>query len=169
MAPTDDAGTARIIVGTDGYVIGTVGNKDKRGTKITMEIPSITPDHPSKRHDLHPVVRGVASGELQAEEIDRYGQRVVDHFSERAYSPYDEAETLEDLRDGLYVVRTLLKMGRYRQACDAYKGDLSNALFFNLEARAEVLSLLQRPQAACRHRQGVLDDRARLSGARKRA
>ena len=107
-----------------------------------MEIPSITPDHPSKRHDLHPVVRGVASGGLRPEEIDRYGQRVVDHFSERAYSPYDEAETLEDLRDGLYVVRTLLKMGRYRQACDAYKGDLSNALFFNLEARAEVLSLL---------------------------
>ena len=28
------------------------------------------------------------------------------------------------------------------RACDAYKGDLSNALFFNLEARAEVLSLL---------------------------
>ena len=100
-------------------------------------------DHQSKRHDLHPVVRGVASGGLRPEERDRYGQRVVDHFSERAHSPYDEAETLEDLRDGLHVVRTLLKMGRYQQACDAYHGDLARALKFNLEAYAEVLSLLR--------------------------
>lgn len=100
-------------------------------------------DHQSKRHDLHPVVRGVASGGLRPEERDRYGQRVVDHFSERAHGPYDEAETLEDLRDDLHVVRTLLRMGRYQEACDAYMGDLSNALTFNLEAHAEVLSLLR--------------------------
>lgn len=99
-------------------------------------------DHQSKRHDLHPVVRGVASGGLRPEERDRYGQRVVDHFSERAHSPYNEAETLEDLRDGLHIVRTLLKMGRFQQACHGYRA-FSHALFFNLEARAEVLSLLR--------------------------
>ena len=100
-------------------------------------------DHHSKRHDLHPVVRGVASGGLRPEERDRYGQRVVDHFSERAHGPYDEAETLEDLRDGLHIARTLLKMGRYQQALSAYTDDLAHALLFNLEARAEVLSLLR--------------------------
>ena len=100
-------------------------------------------DHHSKRHDLHPVVRGVASGELRPEERDRYGQRVVNHFSERAHSPYEDAETLEDLRDGLHLVRTLLKIGRYEQACHAYGGDLSGALLFNVEAYAETLSLLR--------------------------
>jgi hypothetical protein len=34
-------------------------------------------------------------------------------------------------------------MGRYQQACDAYRGGLSDALIFNLEANAEVLSLLR--------------------------
>jgi hypothetical protein len=96
-----------------------------------------------RRYDLHPVVRGIAAGALQPDEKDGYGQRVVDHFSTQAHRPYDEAETLEDVRDGLHVVRTLLKMGRYQQAYDAYRGDLSNALFANLEADAEVLSLLR--------------------------
>jgi hypothetical protein len=65
-------------------------------------------DSRSKRYDLHPVVRGVASGGLRAEEKDRYGRLVVDHFSRQAHNPYDETETLEDLRDGLNVVRTLI-------------------------------------------------------------
>jgi tetratricopeptide (TPR) repeat protein len=100
-------------------------------------------DGHTKRYDLHPVVRGVAAGGLGPEETDGYGQRVVDHFSEQAHSPYDEVETLEDVRDGLSVVRTLLKMGRYQPAYDVYRGDLSNALLFNLEAHPEILSLLR--------------------------
>jgi hypothetical protein len=96
-----------------------------------------------KRYDLHPVVRGVASGGLRAEERDRYGQVVVDHFSKQGHNPYEEAETLEDLRDGLHVVRTLLKMGRFQQAVDAYRGGLARALYSNLEAYAEILSLLR--------------------------
>lgn len=100
-------------------------------------------DPQTKRHDLHPVVRSVAAGRLGREETERYGQRVVDHFSQKAHSPYEEAETLEDVRDGLHIVRTLLQMGRHRQACAAYSADLAIALLVNLEARAEVLSLLQ--------------------------
>jgi hypothetical protein len=96
-----------------------------------------------KRYDLHPVVRGIASGGLRADERDRYSQLVVDYFSRRTHLPYDEAETLEDLRDGLHVVRTLLNMGRFEQAYQAYQGDLANALLFNLEAYGEVLSLLR--------------------------
>jgi hypothetical protein len=100
-------------------------------------------DVPTRRYDLHPVVRGIAAGRLRPDEKDSYGQRVVDYFSARAHSPYDEAETIEDVHAGLYVVRTLLKMGRYQQAFEAYRGDLSNALAFNLEVSAEVLSLLR--------------------------
>jgi hypothetical protein len=100
-------------------------------------------DVQTRRYDLHPVVRGIAAGGLRLEEQDGYGQRVVDHFSAQAHLPYDEAETLEDVRDGLCVVRTLLKMGRYQQAFDAYRGNLSETLFANLEAYTEVLSLLR--------------------------
>ncbi|HXB71217.1 MAG TPA: DUF4062 domain-containing protein [Candidatus Acidoferrales bacterium] len=100
-------------------------------------------DSQTKRYDLHPVVRGIAAGGIRPEERDGFGQRVVDHFSALPHSPYKEAETLEDIRDGLLIVRTLLKMGRYQQAFDAYRGDLSYALLFNLEANAEVLSLLR--------------------------
>ena len=100
-------------------------------------------DAQTKRHDLHPVVRSVAVGNLRQEEKERFGQRVVDHFSQQVHSPYEEAETLEDVRDGLHVVRTLLQMGRHQEACDAYSGDLARALTINLEAHAEMLSLLR--------------------------
>jgi hypothetical protein len=100
-------------------------------------------DGQTRRYDLHPVVRGIAAGELRPEQKDDYGQRVVDHFSEQVHSPYDQAETIEDLRDGLHVVRALLKMSRLQQAYEVYISDLANALFFNLEAYAEVLSLLR--------------------------
>lgn len=100
-------------------------------------------DGRTRKYDLHPVVRGVASGAMAAPDRERHGQRVVDHFTAQPHRPYDEAETMEDVRSGLHVVRTLLKLGHYQQAADAYGGDLSNALFFNLNAFAEVLSLLK--------------------------
>jgi hypothetical protein len=100
-------------------------------------------DAQAQRYDLHPVVRGIAAGGLQQEEKEYYGQRVVDHFSRQAHSPYEEAETLDDLRVGLQIIRTLLQMGHYQQASEAYHDDLSVALYFNLEAHAEALSLLR--------------------------
>ena len=51
-------------------------------------------DSQPKRYDLHPVVRSIAAGGLRPDEKDTYGQRVVDHFSERTQNPYEEAETL---------------------------------------------------------------------------
>lgn len=100
-------------------------------------------DVATQRYDLHPVVRGVAAGAMKPEDKERYGQRVVDHFSSQPHNPYEQAKTLDDVEDGLHVVRTLLKLGRYQQAADAFRGDLSNALFANLEAYVEVLSILR--------------------------
>jgi uncharacterized protein DUF4062 len=100
-------------------------------------------DHQTKRYDLHPVVRGVAAGRLRQEEKELYGQRVIDHFSRQTHNPYEEAETLEDVRYGLNIVRTLLQMGRYELAFYAYRGDLAGSLYSNLEAHAEKLSLLR--------------------------
>lgn len=100
-------------------------------------------DCQSKRWDLHPVVRGIAAGALSPEQNAEYGQRVVDHFSQQSHRPYEEAESLDDLRAGLHVVRTLMKMGRYQEAADVYRGDLGNALFFNIGGYAETLTLLR--------------------------
>lgn len=100
-------------------------------------------DANAKRYDLHPVVRGIAAGGLRPDEREHYGQRVVDHFSRQHHNPYDEAETLDDLRDGLHVVRTLIQMGRYEEAAETYRGDFSEALGINLEAYTSILGLLR--------------------------
>jgi hypothetical protein len=100
-------------------------------------------DRQADRYDLHPVVRGFASGGLQAAERDRLGQRAVDYFSQQTQNPYGEAETLDDVRNGLRLIRALLQMGRKQEAFDVYNGELSEGLLFNLEAFPEMLSLLR--------------------------
>jgi tetratricopeptide (TPR) repeat protein len=100
-------------------------------------------DHQDKRYDLHPVVRGIAAGRLASQDRQVLGQRVVDHFSQRPHSPYHEARSLEDVSAGLQVVRTLLQMGRYEQAFNAYNDGLGHAIKFNLDADCEVLALLR--------------------------
>lgn len=100
-------------------------------------------DPRTRRYDLHPVVRGVAAGGMEAEDKEGYGQRVVDYYSSQPHNPYEQARTMEDVENGLNVVRTLLKLGRYKQAADAYQGGLAEALIINLEAHVEVLSILR--------------------------
>jgi hypothetical protein len=113
----------------------TVQNLERRGL--------LQYDQHANRYDLHPVVRGYTSGRLRTEDRDRFGQRVIDHFSQQAQNPYEQAETLDDVRNGLQVIRTLLQIGQISNACDAYRGEISGALFFNLEANDEILSLLR--------------------------
>lgn len=117
----------------------------KRLAETTKDLESrglLQYDPQAKHYDLHPVVRGVASGRLAQTEKETYGQRVVDHFSSRPHNPYQQAETIEDVRDGLHIVRTLVQMGHLQEGCDAYRGELSSSLLFNLEADAEIVSLL---------------------------
>ena len=100
-------------------------------------------DRQADRYDLHPVVRGYASSRLQAADRNQVGQWVVDYFSQQVQDPYAQAETLDDVWPGLQLVRTLLQMGRPQEAYAAYTIELSNALTINLEAYAEILSLLR--------------------------
>jgi hypothetical protein len=95
------------------------------------------------RWDLHPVVRAVAAGRLPDRDRDRLGQRIIDYFSQRPHNPHERAETIDDLRDGITIVRTLIQIGREEEAWDALKGDLIQALLFNVEAYPECLSLLR--------------------------
>jgi tetratricopeptide (TPR) repeat protein len=99
-------------------------------------------DPRTNRYDLHPVVRGLAAGGMKTKDKERYGQRVVDHFSSQPDNPYEQARTMEDVENGLQVVRILLQLGHYQEAADAYRGELANALLFNLKGIVETLSLL---------------------------
>lgn len=95
------------------------------------------------RFDLHPVVRGIVSAGLAGDATERLGQRVVDHFSRQAHDPYEQAQTLQELEGGFHLVRTLLRMGRFQQAAEAWRGDLSRAALFNILAWQEMLALLK--------------------------
>jgi tetratricopeptide (TPR) repeat protein len=50
---------------------------------------------------------------------------------------------MEDVRSGLNVIRTLLKLGRFQQAANAYIGEFGDALLHNLEAHTVTLSVLR--------------------------
>ena len=94
------------------------------------------------RYDLHPVVRGYLAGSLNIDDMESYGQKVVDHFNSKPHNPYEQAKAIADVEAGLQVVRTLLKLGHYQHAADALKHDLVTALLVNLEANMETLALL---------------------------
>lgn len=95
-----------------------------------------------RRHNLHPVVRGVMLNRLNVEEKGRFGGRVVDYFSSQPQPEYAKAKTLADLNAVMSTLRILLKLGRTGKALDIFRGDLCVALLTNLEAHFEVLSLL---------------------------
>ena len=94
-------------------------------------------------YDLHPVVRGFLAGSLNIDDMESYGQKVVDHFTSQPHKPYEQAKTMVDVEAGLQVVRTLLKLGHRQQAANALTQDLVGALLVNLEAHVETLTLLR--------------------------
>jgi tetratricopeptide (TPR) repeat protein len=100
-------------------------------------------DWSSKHYDLHPVVRAVASGDLQDEDRQVLGQRVVDHFSARPELPYQHVTEIEELRGPLTVFRTLTQMGELGSACRLFDSGLAKTLLYKLEAAPETLSLLR--------------------------
>lgn len=98
----------------------------------------------AKHYDLHPVVRGYAAGGLKHDEINRYGQRVVDHFSQRMQNPYDEAKTLEDFDNARVIVKALFQMGHMEKARDFIaKNNLLQVLNSKFEAHNEILTILK--------------------------
>ena len=120
---------------TLGALTATVRDLEQRGL--------LQYDRQARRWDLHPVVRAITFSRLRDQDRDHLGQQIIDHFSQRPHNPYEQAGTLEDLRDGITVVRTLFQMGRKPEAWKALHGDLMDALLFNVEAYPESLSLLQ--------------------------
>lgn len=99
----------------------------------------------SKRHDLHPVVRGISAGGLKREEKNIYGQRVVDHFSQQAQDPYDQAETLEDFDKARHIVKVLFQMGKMEEARDFISKNHTflKTLSHRFEAHNEILTIIR--------------------------
>lgn len=100
-------------------------------------------DRNPRRFDLHPVVRATAAGRLGQSDRSRYGQRVVDYFSEQSSGTYEQASTYDDLRSGVLVVNTLVQMRQRRQAYSILAEGLLDALLFNVEAHVETLEILR--------------------------
>lgn len=89
-------------------------------------------DKNARRYDLHPVVRGVASGRMSAAATQDMGQRVVDHFNALPHIPWSQASTLEDLEDGIQVVRTYIRMHKYVDAITSLSNGLIDALIYSI-------------------------------------
>lgn len=101
-------------------------------------------DHASKRYDLHPVVRGVAVGGLRHDEKSHYGQRVVDHFSQQAHNPYDQAESISDFDNARIIVKALFQMGKKEDArVFINKNNFVSVLNSRFEAHNEILSIVR--------------------------
>lgn len=102
-------------------------------------------DAVTKRHDLHPVVRGISAGGLKHEERSRYGQRVVDHFSQQAQDPYDQAETLEEFDNARHIVKVLFQMGKVEEAHKFIDKNYTfiQALNNRFEAHNEILTIIR--------------------------
>ncbi|MEM8999868.1 MAG: DUF4062 domain-containing protein [Bacteroidota bacterium] len=100
-------------------------------------------DAREKRYDLHPVVRGVVVGSLNSNQKEQYGNPIVDYFNSQTHSAFDDVETLEELSNELNLMRLLLKLGYYQKAINVFIGEFYDALRVNLEAHADILSLLQ--------------------------
>ena len=99
-------------------------------------------DEATNKFDLHPVVRGYAVSSIMPDQRDGIGDRVVDHFSSRQDTESESVRSIDDLRNGLQVARTLLHLGRLEHAAAAI-GHIASALFWNLNAFDVFLSLVR--------------------------
>ena len=89
---------------------------------------------------MHRGVGGVAGGFWSRYEREGVGKKVVDHGSSKPVRPYEGVRTINALRNGLQVVRTLLQMRKVERALEKLRGKLTSALF-RIEAFHEFLAL----------------------------
>src|ERR1017187_1943747 len=75
--------------------------------------------------------------------MKQIGRKVVDHFTSRSDPPYEGAETMADVRNGLQVVRSLVQVGDLKRTYDIIDGEITNALWYNLERYNDYLALLR--------------------------
>jgi tetratricopeptide (TPR) repeat protein len=114
----------------------TIRDLDKRGL---LQFDAL-----AKRYDLHPVVRGVASGRMNPRELALSGAKVVDYCRTHSPKQWDDAKTHEEVSLGVQLVSTLLCMEKFDEAADVLTNGLDDALQFNLEANDEIISFCRK-------------------------
>ena len=117
-------------------LIQTVKDLERRGL---LQYDVVT-----KRHDLHPVVRGISAGGMAREEKNIYGQRVVDYFSQQAQDPYEQADSLAGFDRAKHIVKVLFQMGKVDAARQfILTNTFLHALSHRFEAHSDILAILR--------------------------
>jgi uncharacterized caspase-like protein/tetratricopeptide (TPR) repeat protein len=112
-----------------------------RATLQDLELRGVLQwDRKGTKFNLHPVVGAYAVSLVPPEHREGVAQRLVNYFNSIPHPPWDDARTLSDLKNGLYVARANLHLGRFKAAAHTLL-DLGPALI-NLEAYEEFLTLL---------------------------
>ncbi|MEU4426683.1 hypothetical protein AB0F81_39185 [Actinoplanes sp. NPDC024001] len=97
-------------------------------------------DRQARRWDLHPVVRATARNRLTGADRDRFGQQIIDHFSQQSPAAYESVASIDELHDALIVIRTMIAIGRVDDAAELLN-DLADILLHDLEAYPEIAAL----------------------------
>jgi tetratricopeptide (TPR) repeat protein len=100
-------------------------------------------DRDSNRYEMHPVVRGYAAELLNDSDRTATFLSVRDHFAGLPPDKLDSASELEHVAQSLEIYRCLVGAGKLNEAVDFYRGDLSNALYYQLGAYWINLELLK--------------------------
>ena len=101
-------------------------------------------DHSTRRHDLHPVVRGIASSGLKIDEKSRFSQRLVDYFSTKSQDPFEKAESLDAFDNARRIINAFFQMEKLPEARDfVLKSTLLESLSQRFEAHNEILTIIR--------------------------
>jgi hypothetical protein len=102
-------------------------------------------DRRANRYDLHPIVRGVAWSSADEGDRQAIAERMRSHFNPMRPLDWLNVERLEDLTAGIELYVSLIRLGRYDAALQAFHDRLDNATLYRLNSsrlRVELLEML---------------------------
>ena len=102
-------------------------------------------DRRSNRYDLHPIVRGVVWGNLDADKQYEIHGSFKSHFEAMpTIENITQIEGIEDLRPAIELYNALVEMQLYNEACDVFYDRLNHATLYRLSANHLRVELLER-------------------------
>lgn len=102
-------------------------------------------DRRANRYDLHPIVRGVVWGGLNADARSDIYDSLRSHFEAMPMMEnYHQVESVEDLSPAIELYYTLVGLGHLEEACQVFYDRLENATLYRLSASRLRMELLER-------------------------
>ena len=102
-------------------------------------------DFERRAWDMHPVVRGYAYNDLQADDPSGRAEALAgkqNYFESRETKPPEAVEDIDDLRRELEIYDALVQAGQFDRASDFYRDKLGDILLYQLNAYHEIVRLL---------------------------